>query len=139
MSKTRSLRDALMLDLADISTGNGFNTDVNTTSREPLHWNESIKPALCVMDSEGGTSDAVPAPHAPLPASGIAAHAPSDTTQAGRLAEAEANLSGADSERERFYALATAAKLSFEVQMNEKAEIEKKLRLQEYEKEIQLL
>jgi hypothetical protein len=41
---------------------------------------------------------------------------------AQRLAEAEANLSGADSERERFYVLATAAKLSFEVQMNEEAE-----------------
>jgi len=41
---------------------------------------------------------------------------------AQRLAEAEANLSGADSERERFYALATAAKLSFEAQMNEEAE-----------------
>jgi len=41
---------------------------------------------------------------------------------AERLAEADAKLSGANSERERFYALAGAAKLSFEVHMNEKAE-----------------
>jgi len=41
---------------------------------------------------------------------------------AERHARAEANLSEADSEPERFYALATASKMSFEVQMNEKAE-----------------
>jgi len=41
---------------------------------------------------------------------------------AERLARAEAKLSEADSERERFYALREAAKMSFEVQRNEQAE-----------------
>ncbi len=41
---------------------------------------------------------------------------------AERLARAEANLLGADSEQERFYALGEAAKMSFEVQKNEQAE-----------------
>ena len=41
---------------------------------------------------------------------------------AERLARAEANLFDADSERERFYALREAAKMSFEVQKNEQAE-----------------
>lgn len=41
---------------------------------------------------------------------------------AKRLARAEAKLAGVDSEQERFYELAEAAKMSFEVQMNEQAE-----------------
>lgn len=41
---------------------------------------------------------------------------------AERLARAEAKLSGADSEQKRYYALAEATKMSFQVQVNEQAE-----------------
>lgn len=57
MSATKTLRDALMLDLADITVANGFNTTIATSSVTSVRHDEVTKPAAAITAGAGGDSE----------------------------------------------------------------------------------
>jgi len=57
MGTTQTHRDALMLDLADITVANGFNTNIATSSRTSLRHDEADKPAASITAGAGSDSE----------------------------------------------------------------------------------
>ncbi len=57
MSKTDTLRDAIIADANDVTVANGFNTTIGQVSAFPLLAAEAILPAFCLVEGGGVVSD----------------------------------------------------------------------------------
>ncbi|RMF18883.1 MAG: hypothetical protein D6760_13540 [Deltaproteobacteria bacterium] len=57
MAITQQIRDALVSDLQQITTGNGYSTTLVEVGREPKRITEARAPAVYIAPGEGGTSE----------------------------------------------------------------------------------
>lgn len=58
MSITNTLKDALITDLNDITTANGFSKTVSEVSREPIRFDEAKVPHISIVPGDGGSAAA---------------------------------------------------------------------------------
>lgn len=56
MSKTNALKDALITDLNDVTTANGYSQTVAEVSREPIRFDEVKVPHISIVPGDGGSA-----------------------------------------------------------------------------------
>lgn len=57
MSKTGTIRDAILADANAVAVAGGFNTDIGQVSAFPLLASEAITPAFCLVEGGGVEAD----------------------------------------------------------------------------------